>query len=65
MADSNGKSVIITGSGRGIGRAIALRLARDGFSIMINDLDAGPAGAAHHYRSPRLLRRRARRASNP
>ncbi|HJN39438.1 MAG TPA: glucose 1-dehydrogenase [Chloroflexota bacterium] len=44
MTDTNGKSVIITGAGRGIGRAIALRLARDGFSIMINDLDAGPAG---------------------
>ena len=43
MADSNGKSVIITGSGRGIGRAIALRLGRDGFSILVNDLDAGPA----------------------
>lgn len=43
MAATNGKSVIVTGSGRGIGRAIALRLARDGFGVVINDLDAEPA----------------------
>jgi len=30
------KSAIVTGSSRGIGRAIALRLARDGFSILVN-----------------------------
>lgn len=29
---------IITGSAQGIGHAIALRLARDGFNIVINDL---------------------------
>jgi 3-oxoacyl-[acyl-carrier protein] reductase len=30
------KSAIVTGSSRGIGRAIALRLARDGFSVLVN-----------------------------
>lgn len=35
---------IVTGSGRGIGRAIALELAREGYRVAINDLRAdGPA----------------------
>jgi len=32
------KSAIVTGAGQGLGKAIALRLARDGFDICINDL---------------------------
>jgi len=35
----------VTGAGRGIGRAIALRLARDGLAIDVTDLD-GPEAAA-------------------
>lgn len=31
---------IVTGGARGIGRAIALRLAKDGLNVAINDLDA-------------------------
>ncbi len=39
MADK--KTAIITGSSRGIGAAIALRLAKDGFNIALNDLNEG------------------------
>jgi 3-oxoacyl-[acyl-carrier protein] reductase len=30
------KSVIVTGSSRGIGRAVARRLASDGFAVAVN-----------------------------
>ncbi|MGH7103554.1 MAG: SDR family NAD(P)-dependent oxidoreductase [Acetobacteraceae bacterium] len=31
-------NALVTGAGRGIGRAIALALGRDGFNIVANDL---------------------------
>jgi 3-oxoacyl-[acyl-carrier protein] reductase len=41
---SNGKVAIVTGASRGIGAAIAARLARDGFVVMINYAEsAAPA----------------------
>ncbi|MBI4562086.1 MAG: glucose 1-dehydrogenase [Candidatus Rokubacteria bacterium] len=40
-----GKTAVVTGAGRGIGRAIALRLAREGTDVFVNDIDAASAGA--------------------
>jgi len=37
------KVALITGSGRGIGRAIATKLSAAGAAVMINDLDPAPA----------------------
>ncbi len=39
MSSLNGKSIVITGSGGGIGAAYAHLVAREGASVVVNDLD--------------------------
>ncbi|OBI15742.1 3-oxoacyl-ACP reductase [Mycobacterium sp. E2327] len=39
MGAFENKTVLVTGSGRGIGRAVALRFATEGANVVVNDLD--------------------------
>ncbi len=41
--DLEGQAAVVTGAGRGIGRAIALRLAREGAGVTVADLDEANA----------------------
>lgn len=43
MGTIDGKTALVSGSGRGIGRAIALKLASEGANVVVNDLDEAPA----------------------
>jgi len=44
MGKLDGKVAAITGSGRGIGRGIALLMAKEGAKVVVNDLGGSVAG---------------------
>ncbi|HEY7010362.1 MAG TPA: SDR family oxidoreductase [Jatrophihabitantaceae bacterium] len=43
MGKLDGRTAIVSGAGRGIGRSIALKLAAEGANVVVNDLDSTPA----------------------
>ncbi len=49
--DLSNKVAIVTGSGRGIGRAIALKLAEVGATVVVNDIDEAVKGVAQEIKA--------------
>ena len=51
----SGKGVVVTGAARGIGKALAARLAAEGARVVVNDLDPAATAYAHRTQNFSLL----------
>ena len=47
-----GKCAVVTGSGRGMGREIALAMGKQGVKVVVNDLGGAPTARAPTNRPP-------------
>ena len=56
MGVMEGKVAAVTGAGRGVGRGIALDLARAGAAVVVNDLGVSLAGESGAENSARIWR---------
>ena len=52
MGMMDGKAVLVTGAGRGVGRGIALEFARSGAAVVVNDLGVALSGEGAGEASP-------------
>lgn len=52
MGLMEGKAVLVTGAGRGVGRGIALAMAREGAAVVVNDLGVALTGDGESEGSP-------------
>lgn len=52
MGMMDGKAVLVTGAGRGVGRGIALEMAKAGAAVVVNDLGVSLSGEGEQGASP-------------
>src|SRR3546814_14293266 len=52
MGMMDGKAVLVTGAGRGVGRGIALEMAKAGAAVVVNDLGVSLTGEGGDEGSP-------------
>ena len=64
-SELQGKTAVVTGAARGIGRGIALALAENGMNVVLSDLAAASAKDAEELRALQVIERRKHRCRPP